>query len=428
MEVFTLCASSLLVLFLSIILYYVFFFQPKAKVSPQNTRSVLLFIDAADPDNFAAAAATVKHLLTDKLRPLGDVRVDPRLHVVLTGRPVDLKTTKSSDDVPSLEMLIRQKWETNNPLHAQKVLEDAAVRLENYLTECNIDTSMVTIYDGGVAPCAPLSDQFHSWDFLFDRKDLVTKQKVHQGCILSPEEYHSLVNEFNTLSEEERESRLLTILRSYSLTPLSALRKKLKDPSCADILIFLGGPVTALLQLFEEKGGDEIRPKVVALYGMFGALEPGKSTLLQNQFNVACDVEAAADVFTDNLFAHSDEYLITTEVAKSKNLLISSADLQNSGICSHVVELQRLWESIHNDKPQPLFDVLPVMAYLEEFRGSFEWSRKKAVLQEWRLKGKNTKQIFCFVDSDDQKQILVSTGIRSINSEMFLEFVLKVWR
>ena len=419
MEVLIICITSLLILILSIIFYILFF---KSEAKSLKRRLVLLFIDAPDPDNPAAAVAIAKHILTIKTQD--NIITDPHLHVILTGRPVNLKTPKAFKGPP----LIRQTWEGDDPIHSRRLLEDAAARLENYLVKCNIHSSMVTIYDGGVAQCAPLSDQFHDWDFLFDRKDLVSGQEVDVGTILSPVEYQTLVEKFNILSEEEREHELLTILRSYPLALLSDLRHKLEEESCANILLFLGGPATAVVQLFGLDQGGKIYSKVTELYGMFGALEPGKGTLLLNQFNVACDVESACDLFVNNLLPRAEKYLITTETAKNNIFRVSSDELQALGICSDVVNLQRLWEFTHVGNPQPLFDVLPVMAYLCNFRECFDWSRKKAVLQEWRKKGEITEQIFYFTESDDQKYILVSGAqVKMLDRHRFLEFLQKMW-
>lgn len=427
MDISTVIVAILLILLTSIICYIIFFkpssFGAKSKNSCRE-RLVVLFIDATDPDNPAAAAAIAKHILT--VNP-ENIKTDAHLHIVLTGRPVNLRT-QTSKGVLLLEHLVRQEWETSDTEHAQRVLEDAASRLHNYLRRCHFDISMVNIYDGGIAPCAPISDCVHAWDFLFDRKDLLTKQEVDKGSILSPDQYQQLMKEFNTLSEEERERQLLDILRSYPLMPLLVLREKIENDSCAEVIVFLGGPATALVQLFKGEAGAKAHGKVVGLYGMFGTLEPGKASLLPNQFNVACDIESACELFVENMFPQSEKCLVTTETAKNEVLMVSSEELHCKGINSYFVELQALWESIHSNRPQPLFDVLPVMAYLRKFRGCFKWNRKKAVLQEWRKKGEKAKHIFSFADSDDHKHIFVSgVEVKKLDRDMFLEFLQKTW-
>lgn len=387
--------------------------------------SVVLFIDAPDPDNLACAASLVKHVLAAK----ENTKFRRYLHIVLTGRPVNLRTEKNIEGALSLETFARQAFEENDPRHAHMVLEDAAARLENYLTECDIDFSMVAIYDGGVAPCAPISDRVHDWDFLFDRKDLISGLEGDCGSILTPEQYSTLVAKISALSEDKREKKLTSVLRTYPLVPLSTLMDELEEESVAEVVLFLGGPATALVELFKGQRGSLIRPKVVGVYGMFGSLEPGKSTILPNQFNVACDVEAASNLFVSNLFPEAEKYLITTETAKSERLIVSYRDLEKIGAGTYFTDLQRLWESTHGEKPQPMFDVLPIMAFLKQFRGYFKWSRKKAVLQEVQKGGTEVVQIFSFADTDNHQHPLVSgpTHNTRLNKAKFLEFLRKTW-
>lgn len=428
MIVHVVVVCSVLCLVLTILLYVTVFRSAKKSRDAKGTNGnagrgklAVLFIDGPDPDNPASAAAIFKHVLASQATPHN------HLHIVLTGRPVNLRTSKSSG-VLLLETIPRQPWETNKPTHAQKVLEDSAARIQHYLTRCNIDVTMVTIYDGGVAHCAPISDRVHDWDFLFDRKDLVTGQEVDRGGILAPHEYRTLVDEISALSEEEREQRLLSILRPHALTPLAALIPELE--ASKEVVLFLGGPATALVHLFAGGQGPKYTHKVVELYGMFGSLHPGKSTLLANQFNVACDVEAACTLFVDNLFPHAEKYLIPTEVAKSKGLVLSSRDFQDSNVRDYFVDLQRLWESTHRGAAQPMFDVLPVMASMGRFRGCFKWRRKKALLKEWRqtTKAAQMQQVFCFADSEDHKHPMVAIQhTQALNKDLFLEFLCDAW-
>lgn len=428
------CTLSFLILVLTVAFYYKCFSKKSVGHGDKNKEDgqhvVVVFIDAPDPDNPAAVAAIAKHVLT--LTQLG---IHPHLHVVLTGRPVNLKTEKSG--VLSLGELVRQKWETSDPLHAQKIMQDAAARLEGYLTKCNVDVSTVTIYDGGVAPRAPLSDRFHEWDFLFDRKDLYTGSERDRGSIVTHEEYHTLVHKFNCLSEEERERQFLLLLRPYALTPLSILHKEIEEGICDKVILFLGGPATGLVKLFssDKDGESHMRDKVKCVYGMFGALEPGKGTLLSNQFNVACDIEAACELLISDIFPLAKKYLITTETAKNGSLMISSEDLLGRVTEPYFVHLQKLWESVHNDKPQPMFDIFPVMAFLTRYRECFEWRRQRAVLKEWKKNNGNeeVQQTFCFIDPDDSRPMeggnLFVSGpqVLRLGKEDVLNFLQKSW-
>lgn len=418
----------LVAVFTSLVLLLTFaFFYFSSK---EKKEFFVLFIDAPDPDNPAAAAAIYKHiLLSAAAPPLSSNKSSHHLHIVLSGRPVDLRTPKPSSG-NTTSGIIRQKWERSDPFHAKKVMEDAASRIENYLMKSNIARKHVTIYDGGVPPIAPLSDAVHDWDFLFDRKDLITFIETDQGEILSPEEYQMLVSEFSALSTEERERKMLSILRPYSFCSLSSLRKNLSSNTCSSVTVFLGGPATALVQLFQGEKQSNIRRKVCSLYGMFGSLQPGKQTLLLNQFNVACDIEAASKLFIDNMFPLAKKYLIMTETAKNDVLMVSSRDIQDMDVPSYFADLQRLWESTHRGKVQPMFDVLPVMAYTESHL--FSWCRKKALIYEWK-KGREEEdqqqQVFGFVDSDNVKHVLVSEeSLPAIPDKVkFLKFMHKTW-
>lgn len=388
----------------------------------EGTKVIVLFIDAPDPDNPASAAAIIKHVISQS-----DSRIEPHLHIVLTGRQVDLRTSKL-ELYKQGNSIIRQVWEKNLPEHAQKVLEDAAARLQYYLTKCDVKLSMITFYYGGIAPCAPISDRAHDWDFLFDRKDLITETKEDQGGILKPNEYQRLVEEYCGLAESERVDKLLGLLRPYSFTSIVSLRNLLEKGTCSEVILFLGGPATPLVQLFGGNAGARIRPKVSGLYGMFGALSPGRKTSLPNQFNAACDMEAANDLFVSNLFPDAEKYLITTETAKNGALMISAANLEENGVAPYFVELQKLWESTHKGTTQPMFDVLPVMAFMTQYRGCFKWSRKKAILEEVLRKGKDKVQMFSFADSEDETHILVSEAdVDNLTREDFVKFLQKTW-
>ncbi len=377
---------------------------------------VVLFIDAPDPDNAAAAVALWRHVLKDGERG--------RLHIVLTGRPVDLRTSKDyQDGIPVSDQILRQGWETEVPEHAERLLEDSAQRLSNYLSHCKIPHDGYTIYHGGIAPVAPLSDVVHDWDFLFDRRDLVSGQEEDEGEIVGSEEYNALVVRFCSLGEEQRASELLSQLRRYPLVPLEELQSQLSSRDCAGIRIFLGGPATALVRLFLGKDGRARARKVKEFFGMFGSLQPGETTLLPDQFNVACDRQAAREIFCNaDIFAHLDKFLVTTETCKHRSLVVSTADLEGRAN-PYVLRLQQLWESTHQDVPQPLFDVIPVMASLTEYKDRFEWARKKA--EVWRRPG-TQQEVFRFAECE-RGALYVSGKSVHLDRETFLQFLAHTW-
>ncbi len=383
--------------------------------SKKSPKTYLLFIDGPDPDNPASALALYNHLVCAS-KPLS------HLHIVLTGRPVDLRTKKQfKNDIPIKEQIPRKAWEQSNASHSTQLLADSAARISNYLIACGVVVDSFTIYDGGIAPCSPISDVAHDWEFLYDRKDLITGLSSDEGKIISGKEYENLVQKYNNLTNEDREMTFIGFLRDYKLTPLSRLRVILKSLEHKEISLFLGGPATALVQLFEGEQNVSLCEKVVELFAMFGALSPEKSTLLGNQFNAACDMEAAAKLFMGEMFPKIPMYIIPTETAKLPKLIVSADNLKKRGAHSYPVTLMELWESTHRDSPQPLFDVLPVMAALPEFKYGFDWQKMKVVIQDWTKNGQ-VKQTFNFIDTE-QGSIYVSNGSFNLSSECFLQFL-----
>jgi len=378
-------------------------------------RIVLLFIDAPDPDNPAAGVAVWKYILKKR----------GHLHIVLTGRPVDLSTGKTfKDGVPTRQQVVRQEWERSVQEHAERLLEDSAARITNYFLKCNVPSDAFTIYHGGIASSAPMSDVAHDWDFLFDRKDLITGKTENEGEILDPTDYKSLVSKYNELTREEREQTFLSVLRHFNLASLETLFSHIERSD--DICIFLGGPATAVVELFGGK--SSLCERVTGFYAMFGSLNTSgnkKQTLFMNQFNVACDLTAASDLFLSDLFPGVEKYLVSTETAKQIVLVPSAQELERYRVNPYVVKLHRLWESTHQDVPQPIFDVLPIMASLPEFRNCFTWLRKKVVV--WDLyKNGNVLQIFCFAESESPA-LLVSEDCYNSDKETFMYFLTGVW-
>ena len=379
-------------------------------------RTYLLFIDAPDPDNPASALSLWNHLL--HCLPSRS----SHLHVILTGRPVNLRTKKEfRKDTPIRDQIPRQPWESTELSHSRKLLMDSAKRISNYLILCGVSSSFFTIYDGGIASCAPISDVAHDWEFLYDRKDLVTSTPSDEGSIITGEEYKNFVHEYNSQTEDERESTFLGLLREYKLTPLSQLRVLLRQSRHKEICVFLGGPATAVVELFQGAQNTSLRDKVSELYAMFGALSPDKSTLLGNQFNAACDMESAAQLFLENMFPNTPMYVVPTETAKLPELIVSAEELERRGACPYAVSLIKLWEATHGGKPQPIFDVLPVMAALPQFRAGFTWEKKRVVIQEWS-EGGRVKQQFIFAESG-KGSLYVSDGTFNSSRECFMQFL-----
>ena len=379
----------------------------------------VLFIDAPDPDNPSAATALWSYVLKKK----------GHLHIVLTGRPVNLRTNKRfSEHLPIRKQISRQKWETAVPEHSRRVLEDSACRIARYLMKCGVPLDSFTLYDGSVARQAPLSDVAHDWDFIFDRRDLVTQGREDEGEILDPLEYKQLVDKYSSLSEVEREQTFLSFLRRYNLTSLEELHSHLSKPWNRRIAVFLGGPATALVKLFKPR--PHLCHKVSSFYAMFGSLSPGKGTLLANQFNAACDLQAAKEVFINNLFPGIKAHLVTTETAKLSTFLLSAQEMAEGGVNDHVVKLQRLWEWTHGNRPQPMFDVLPVMAALPSQKDCFTWLEKRACMVKSNSDSKD--EIFTLIDATDSSEssdtVLVTDAHSKCDKESFMQFFARIWR
>lgn len=279
-----------------------------------------------------------------------------------------------------------------------------------------------------MATQAPLSDVAHDWDFIFDRRDLVTQRREDEGEILDPHEYKQLVDKYSSLGEVEREQTFLPFLRHYNLTSLDELHSHLSKPWTGKIAIIVGGPATALVKLF--KGSPHLCRKVSSFYAMFGSLQPGKGTLLANQFNAACDLQAAKETFIDNLFPGVKPHLITTETAKLSTFILSAQEMVEGGVNDHVVRLQRLWEWTHGNRPQPMFDVLPVMASLAAHKDCFTWLEKRACMVKSNSDSRD--EIFTLVDASDSAEssdtLLVTDECSQADKERFLQFFAHIWK
>lgn len=397
------------------LLFFTLYTCKRKKVKGCREKLVILFIDAPDPDNPACALAIWNTFLPHTN--------SAHVHIVITGRPVDLRTGKTfKDDKQISDQIPRQNWEVTVESHGQYLLQDSAARISNFLNAFGLYSNSFTMYNGGVAPSAPISDVVHDWDFLFDRKDLITNNDKDQGKIVTTEEYKHLVQKYNLLSGEEREAAFLSLLREYNLTPLSKLREELNHLKYREVCVFLGGPATAVVELFKGEDNTGIRDKVTQFYGMFGALYPGKNTLIDNQFNAACDIESAVELFLGNMFPNVRKYLIPTETAKQPDLIIGAGELEMRSVKPYIVELMKLWESTHRGKPQPLFDVLPVMASLPQYNNVFNWTRKKVVIQDWTSCLGEINQRFMFIDCETGN-ILVSNNCYSSDRQTYIQFL-----
>jgi len=341
-------------------------------------RRVVVVVDVLDPDNFLTVLA-VRHLL---LPPCD------KLHVVLTGRPVNLgvrsippaefgQRLKAGEEIGAL--LCRGADETDVPLHAERVLQDGAARLGCFLRKCGVSTSFA-IYHGGIAPATPVSHEAHARGFLFDRKDLYDSDAfapqampsasadamaaAEPGQSVSPSEYYSMLVQLDAMPPEDRAPAILAKLRPYNLHPLSTLLRELGgDP--VDVVV--GGPATSV---------DELRRRGLqthAIHMMGGAWDNGNSSsvnIFANQFNIAADTKAARRLFDD---AGVEVRLIPTETCKHPALAMTPESLgahlkgcANTGAVDATLGLYSLWHAISGRRPFYIFDLSAVISCIQD--------------------------------------------------------------
>lgn len=196
---------------------------------------IVAFIDAPDPDNFALLKA-LNHLFRDAV-----------LHVVLTGRPFRLEANKHHEI---------WEWDIEASRMAQQV---NAARTLKFLADSDIHD--VRIFDGGIAPRAPIAHHKHFAEYYrFVDADWL--------CALR----------YPKLESQEELVRSIVGLKSFKVA--------------------VGGPMTGLSQMM-IRCPDTIE-KIQEVHAMFAtwgkielaSFEEGKSRG-GKQFNVDCDPLAA---------------------------------------------------------------------------------------------------------------------------------------
>jgi hypothetical protein len=192
---------------------------PVLSIRRHTVPTYCVFIDGPDPDNFICVLSAFQLLA----KPTGTI-----LHIVLTGRPVNLHVNLLTDEKRKEKLaagakftdLLRAKPEdASYDEHSQAVLNDMLVRLEAFLCGVGIDRSRFVLYDGGIAPTAYVSHQMHAREFLFDRADLAkellggNKEDYVTGNkykVMSAETYHKILAKLDAMetNEKVRKSRL----------------------------------------------------------------------------------------------------------------------------------------------------------------------------------------------------------------------------
>jgi hypothetical protein len=206
-----------------------------------------VFIDGPDPDNFICVLSAFQLLA----KPTGTT-----LHIILTGRPVNLHANLLTEEQRKEKMaagvkftdLLRAKEEDESHYeHSQAVLNDMLVRLEAFLCGVGIDRKRFVLYDGEIAPTAYVSHQMHAREFLFDRADLAKELfggeeddyvSGNSYKVMSADTYYQILEMLDAMPEDEKvhrppsQSALSTHSRSFSLgkLPHRSCLAEAKDP------------------------------------------------------------------------------------------------------------------------------------------------------------------------------------------------------
>jgi hypothetical protein len=347
-----------------------------------------VFIDGPDPDNFICVLSAFQLLA----KPTGTT-----LHIILTGRPVNLHVNMLTDEQRKQKLaagvkftdLLRAKPEDESyDEHSQAVLNDMLARLEAFLCGVGIDRNRFVLYDGGIAPTAYVSHQMHAREFLFDRADLakellggeeedyVTGNKYK---VMSAETYHKILGTLDAMGTKEKASYLINkILRKPEspFPPIDAFVRNVAEDR--NLCVVVGGPFTGLHQAL-LLGGPALKSKITSCHAMMGAWDIGKPNcvnLFKNQFNVGADLQAAEQM----LVTPKEEvgkatsppsgfpmYLIPTETCKCPSLALTPDKLrqyipQNLLWGQDVLNLYSLWYDVSGKRPVFIFDFAPVIS------------------------------------------------------------------
>ena len=352
----------------------------------------LVFIDMPDPDNFVCALATYKLLISKLPDPKDRV-----LHCIISGRPTNLEQKsltpkelrarlKAGANIGDL--LKRSPTEVDNAEHSCRVLEDGAVSLARFLEQHGVKKGMYQIYNGGIAPNAPVSHRMHAREFLFDRGDLIDPKRP-EGSIITSQEYYKLVQHFDDIEDPKgRAKAVLNILRrakeKHLFRPLTDLMPNIVGKP---VTLILGGPATGVMKLIKDATyGTTFLRQIHSLHGMFGAWDnakPGSFNLFPNQFNIAADIEAAQDLLIRQKLDFP-MFLVPTETCKDKRLSVTPEKLRDvfkdvKMDSDMIVNMYQLWFDIQGRRPFFIFDMAPVLSASAKHSNIYSMLRIKAM-------------------------------------------------
>ena len=195
----------------------------------------IVFVDCPDPDNFVLVVAA--NLLRGCTR------------VVLTGRPANFGIKSRPF---SVRTCARAADEVDVESDAVLALRATAAHLKS--VAASQGCSELKIYDGGVAPDAPVAHAEHVHEFLFGRSDLGASD---QG-VLTIDSYRKIVADLDAKDDRGPALRTLLASRLDDLLPLSQLVEDLDGK----VECLVGGPFTALAELCDDDArvGKPARP------------------------------------------------------------------------------------------------------------------------------------------------------------------------
>lgn len=216
-------------------------------------QSVIVFIDAPDPDNFVLVKAAAA------LFPGCEMKI------ALTGRPVRFNSTREHAN---------WHWDLQSSRMAQ---EASAMRLRNFMR--NLGVRVTEVYDGGIAPRTLVPHWIHFAEY-------------YKFLDVDP----------------------LAALRYSELEPQEELVEYMLSHEC---LVLVGGPMTGLRQVIERNPEvAEHISEVHAMYATWGnvsLMDFGAGPRGAMQFNVACDPASAYGILKG---LRCPIYLMPTEVTR----------------------------------------------------------------------------------------------------------------
>ena len=294
----------------------------------------VVFVDCPDPDNFVLVVAA--NLLRGCTR------------VVLTGRPANFGVASRPF---SVRTCARAADEVDVAGDSVLALRATAAHLRS--VAASQGCSDLKIYDGGVAPDAPVAHAEHVHEFLFGRSDL---GESDQG-VLTIEAYRKVVADLDAEADRGPALRALLEARVDDLLPLSSLVEDLDGK----VECLVGGPFTALAELCDD---DAFRDKVLNVRAMACAWD-SRNNLFANQFNVGADLEAATFVLGKGSELTCTRTLYTTDFCKA--VLTISMEEVAAAASPRLAALYRLWDALTGNRGSvTIFDVAPLLGALAD--------------------------------------------------------------